>query len=281
MIESAGNWQVKNVTKLLKNSRERRKQNSYIIEGPKMVIEAIASGVVSRVYISESMWNMLKNSDWNACSDNNRLAHISAAQVRNMLEQCGYDVIKDNIFAGMTDTVVPQGMLAVASMSEKSIDDILSSNMNSQFVRYIILENLQDPGNLGTIIRTAEAAGFQGVFMNKGTVDIYNPKVVRSTMGAMLRVPYAYCDSTRTIIDRCKSAGVSLAGAALGGTDIRETVYPKKLGIMIGNESNGLTDIALSGCNMLVRIPMAGNVESLNASVAAGVLMYMSSLFFL
>lgn len=281
MIESAGNSQVKNVIKLLKNSRERRKQTSYIIEGPKMVLEALKAGTVSKVYISDTMWNMINGTEWDETYCNNRLAHVSAGEARRMITGCDYDIVKDSVFASMNDTVVPQGIIAVASMPCADIDDMLEASAGNTVSRYIILENLQDPGNLGTIFRTAEAAGFDGVIMTRGTVDVYNPKVVRSTMGAILRIPHVYCDNIGIIIDKCRSAGVSLMGAALDGTDIRQTEYPDRLAIIIGNESNGLSDTALSGCDKRVRIPMAGETESLNASVAAGVLMYMSSLSFL
>ena len=281
MIESSSNAQVKNVIRLLKNSRERKKQNSYIIEGPKMVLEALKAGAVNKVYISDTMWSMLNSAQWNAEYSNNRLAHVSAEAAREMIAACNYDIVKDSVFAAMNDTVVPQGIIAVASIPGKDIDSLLSLSADKAVRRYIVVENLQDPGNLGTIFRTAEAAGFDGVLMSRGTVDVYNPKVVRSTMGAILRMPHAYCDNIGIIIDTCKSFGISLMGAALDGRDIRQTEYPDSLAILIGNESNGLTDDALSGCNMKVRIPMAGDAESLNASVAAGVLMYMSSLSFL
>lgn len=281
MIESQNNAQVKNVAKLLKSPKDRKKQRSYIIEGPKMVLEAVREGVVSKVYISETMNNILNGTQWDAEYNNNRLAHMSSKEACGMINGSDHEVVKDNVFAVMCDTVVPQGMVAVASMPVMDIDDIMSASAGKTARRYIVLENLQDPGNLGTIFRTAEAAGFDGVLMNRGTVDVYNPKVVRSTMGAVLRVSHAYCDSIGTIIDKCRNAGISLMGAALDGTDMRQTDYPDGLAVLIGNESNGLSDEALSGCNMKVRIPMAGKTESLNAAVAAGVLMYMSSLSFL
>ncbi|MBE5937685.1 MAG: RNA methyltransferase [Lachnospiraceae bacterium] len=265
MIESFKNAHVKNVAKLLKNSRERKAQKCYIVEGRKMVFEAVKHKLAIHVYVSESMWEVLNGED------------------KAFITECQYDVVKDNVFSGMSDTVTPQGMVATVKMSDYSLEDIMtSSNYEKDGVeRYIILDNLQDPGNLGTILRTAEAAGFNGILMNKGTVDAYNPKVVRSTMGAVLRVPFAYFDETTEIIASCRQKGVSVMGAALEGEDIREVSYPDKLAIIIGNESKGISKECIANCDKLVRIPMKGRTESLNASVAAGILMYMSSLSYL
>ena len=108
MIESSSNAQVKNVIKLLKNSRERKKQNSYIIEGPKMVLEAVKAGAVNKVYISDTMWSMLNSAQWNYEYSNNRLAHVSAEAAREMIASCNYDIVKHSVFATMSYEVVPQ-----------------------------------------------------------------------------------------------------------------------------------------------------------------------------
>ena len=139
----------------------------------------------------------------------------------------------------------------------------------------MILERLQDPGNLGTIMRTAEAAGVSCVIMDKDTVDIYNPKVVRSTMGAIFRVPFIYADNLNAVADLLKKDGYSLYAAHLKGThNFNEIAYEKKTAFLIGNESAGLSEKTASLADEYVKIPMKGKVESLNASVAASLLMY-------
>lgn len=245
----------KDVIKLLEKSKERKKLGAYIVEGPKMVYEAIGLGLVMKAWVSESFIN----------------------EATEPLA-CDYEVLDDKKFKELSGTVTPQGIIAAVKMNQPDVDDILSDALST---RILILENLQDPGNLGTIIRTAEAAGYNGIFMNKGTVDIYNPKVVRSTMGAIFRVPFLYFDEITDIFDTCRTNGVHIYGAALSGKDIREVTYADRSAFVIGNESKGISKETLSMCDELIKIPMAGSVESLNASVAAGLLMYLSNLSYL
>lgn len=139
----------------------------------------------------------------------------------------------------------------------------------------LILENLQDPGNLGTIIRMAEGAGVTGVIMSCNTVDIYNPKTIRSTMGSLYRVPVIYVDDICEAVEECKQKGIRVYAAHLKGTDnynIKD--YTQPTAFMIGNEGNGLTDKLTDKADELVRIPMQGKVESLNAAIACTILTY-------
>ena len=139
----------------------------------------------------------------------------------------------------------------------------------------VILENLQDPGNLGTILRTAEAAGASGVLLCQGSADIYNPKVTRSTMGSIFRVPFVYTDDLQEPILSLKKQGVRVLAAHLkGSVDLYEESLISPSAIMIGNESRGLTDAAASLADQAIRISMSGSVESLNAAVAAAVCMF-------
>jgi len=139
----------------------------------------------------------------------------------------------------------------------------------------MLLENLRDPGNLGTIIRTAEAAGVSGVILSKESVDIYNPKVIRSTMGAVYRVPFLYADDFMALLKELRNKDVRLLAAHLKGQKTFDRAdYSGKVGILIGNEANGLSEEAAELANEKVLIPMAGSVESLNAAVAAALLMY-------
>ena len=252
----------KDIAKLIKSTKDRKKQGRYIVEGIKMVLEAVNMGIAERVFVSEEWWQ----------------EYIEKGGEKGVFDACGYEVLEKQTFKQLTDTVTPQGIIAVVSMKNDSVDNVIESVKKENICRLLILENLQDPGNLGTILRTAEAAGYKGVLMNKGTVDIYNPKVVRSTMGAIFRVPFAYAESMDEIISICKENDITVYGAALEGNDIREEKYDDALAFIIGNESSGMTEESKKVCDKLVKIPMCGEVESLNASVAAAILMYISNL---
>jgi len=177
---------------------------------------------------------------------------------------------------------------------EEHVADLLSSTRNSQGIFCVcetpenlkqgkqafsgacaVLENLQDPGNLGTIVRMAEGAGVTGIIMSSNTVDIYNPKTIRSTMGSLYRVPVIYVDDICEAADVCKSKDVTVYAAHLKGTDnYNKKDYTKPTAFMIGNEGNGLTDKLADKADEYVRIPMQGEVESLNAAVACTILTY-------
>ena len=139
----------------------------------------------------------------------------------------------------------------------------------------MVLENLQDPGNLGTILRTGEGAGVTGILMSSGCVDLYNPKVIRSTMGSIYRMPFCYTDDLKQSLAELKAAGVTLYAAHLRGTGTYDgQSYRTPTGFLIGNESRGLTGETAELADVYIKIPMCGQVESLNAAVASAVLMY-------
>lgn len=139
----------------------------------------------------------------------------------------------------------------------------------------MILEDLQDPGNVGTILRTGEGAGVSGVFLTRTCVDITNPKVIRATMGSVYRMPFAYVEDVPSLKKVLEKRGIHLFAAHLQGKKAYyEESYQKGTAFMIGNEGKGLTDRAAGEADSLIRIPMCGQVESLNAAMAAGILMY-------
>ena len=142
-------------------------------------------------------------------------------------------------------------------------------------IKLLILEDTADPGNLGTIMRTAEAAGVTGVIMSKGTVDIFNPKVVRSTMGSIFRLPFAYVEDLKEVIKELKKSGISFYATHLKGEKSYKAIkYSDRSAILIGNEARGLSDEVADLADIYVIIPMQGKVESLNAAVAAALMMY-------
>lgn len=256
MIASTGNSQVKNVLALAKKAKARREQGSFIVEGIKMFKE-LPKEQLEKVYLSQ---HFLKQ----------------ARQNKNMIEElltgCEWEEVSDEVMNHMSETQTPQGILAVVRQFSYSLEEILKKEGPAHLM---ILETLQDPGNLGTIIRAGEGAGVTGVIMNSKTADIYNPKVIRSTMGSIYRVPFVYIDNLKEAVDSIKKAGISLFAAHLNGNiSYEEASYRDSVGFLIGNEANGLTEETASLADRYVKIPMAGQVESLNAAIAASILMF-------
>lgn len=248
MITSNSNPQIKHIIQLQKKSKYREEQKLFVVEGIKMVLET-PDRYLDKVYISESF-----NPD---------------TAVSKWLKVHSYELVSDKVFKEMTQTQTPQGILASVKMKTYDLKQILKGDS------FLILETLQDPGNLGTILRTAEGAGIDGVIMNRTCVDIYNPKVVRSTMGSLYRVPFLYTDDLIGTINQMKKDGVRFFAAHLKGKhNYCEANYKGKTAFMIGNEANGLSDDIAELANEYIKIPMAGKVESLNAAMAAGILMY-------
>lgn len=249
MITSTNNSQVKDICQLQKKGKARNKEGVFIIEGPKMFEELPKEHLV-KLYASETF----------------------ADGRTELLRGYTYEVVADSVFAQMSDTMTPQGILAVVRQFTYTLEDILHTEKTPQL---LILENIQDPGNLGTMIRTAEGAGTTGIIMTKGTVDIYNPKVIRSTMGSLYRMPFLYVDDLEPAIERLKQEGISLYAAHLKGEkSYHEPDYTRPTGFFIGNEANGLTPRTAELADCYIKIPMEGSLESLNAAVSAAILMY-------
>lgn len=251
MITSTSNAQIKQVIALLKKSKERKAQKAFVIEGRKMFEEICQdSSRVVKAYFADS--------------------YVKEQYADRELPEVPYEIVADEVFEAMAETVTPQGVLAVVRMPEYSLEAMLEDAGT-----LVLLEDLRDPGNLGTIIRTAEAAGVSGVLLSKESVDIYNPKVIRSTMGAVYRVPFLYVEDFRELLQELRTKEVRLLAAHLKGKkNFDRADYSGKVGILIGNEANGLSEEASELADEKVLIPMAGNVESLNAAVAAALLMY-------
>ncbi len=248
MISSSSNQQIKNIEKLKKNARERRKQGLFIVEGIRMFSEIPAESLYS-CYATEGFYN----------------------ENQSLFVGKQYELVSEAVFKAISDTETPQGVLALVKMKDRTVDSMISG---SDAPLLIMLENLQDPGNLGTILRTAEAAGATGIIMSKDTVDIYNPKVVRATMGSIFRVPFAISEDIYETMSELKKTGIKLYAAHLKGKDFYEHDLREPSAFMIGNEGNGLTEKATLLADHLIKIPMCGNVESLNAATATTVIAY-------
>ena len=258
MITSTSNPRIRRVVQLQKQAKARREAGVFVVEGRKMCAEAPTDRVVE-VYLSESY----------------EKEHGSAKQPDRILPERGQscvEVVSDAVFRTISDTKTPQGILAVVKQSRVTLEQILAAPGPAHL---IVLENLQDPGNLGTILRTAEGAGVTGIILSEDTVDIYNPKVIRSTMGSLYRVPFCTVPDVKETVRELKQRGICCYAAALQKSmDYTEPDYRKPTAFLIGNEGNGLSEAAVAAADRAIRIPMEGRVESLNASIAAGLLMY-------
>ncbi len=249
MITSADNARIKEVIRLNTKSKERREKGLFAAEGRKLFLET-PPGLREWVFVSASF----------------------EKREPEILQGCRYEVVDDRLFLKMADTQTPQGILTVARMPQYEREDLLKGEGQPLI---LVLEDLQDPGNVGTILRTAEAAGVTGVFLSGKCADVFQPKVIRATMGAIFRVPFCVeqdlCDTAAWLQEK----GVCLYAAVLEGSEsFFHNSYRGASAFLIGNEGNGLSKALAEKADQRVRIPMSGSVESLNAAVAAAVFLY-------
>lgn len=250
MITSTNNPKVKQIVQWSQKAKQRKADRIFIVEGPKMFLEA-PKDWVTEVYVSEDFFQKCK--------------------IKEQIGQYSYEVVSDEVFKKMSNTMTPQGILCVLRQPEYSLDTIL----NKKAPLLVMLEDIQDPGNLGTIFRTGEGAGIDGVIMSKETVDIFNPKVIRSTMGSIYRMPFVYTEDLCSTITKVREQNIDVYAAHLKGKNYYENQdYTKGCAFLIGNESNGLKDKTADMATAYIKIPMEGQVESLNAAIATSLLMY-------
>ncbi len=253
MIASTGNAKVKRLANLMKKKKARDGEKLYLVEGIRMFREVPKEDLLE-VYASESFYKK------------------EEAAIREALEGTSVreEILTDAVFAYVSDTKSPQGILCLVKQKDYKLEDLLGDES-----QLMILEHLQDPGNLGTIFRTAEAAGVSGILMDKGCVDIYNPKTIRSTMGAIYRVPFLYTEDLHKTMKELQGRGLKIYAAHLEDSlDYDVPDYRKATAFLIGNEGNGLSRETADLADQYIKIPMLGQVESLNAAVAATVLMF-------
>lgn len=250
MITSTSNPQVKRLLHLQKKSKARNEEGVFVVEGLRMFME-VPKERVERVYVSETLYNKKKHElNW---------------------KEFPLEILSDSVFKHVSDTQTPQGVLCVVKQKMYEMNTLL----NIEKPHFMVLDNLQDPGNLGTIVRTAEGAGVDAVFMSKDCVDIYNPKTIRSTMGSIYRMPTIYIEDTVKLLELFKEKGIKSYAAHLDGKNSYDKEdYRTGTAILIGNEGNGLRDEVSNKADIWVRIPMEGQVESLNAAIAASILMF-------
>lgn len=246
-ITAASNSKYKYI-KSLSAKKERMKNGEYVVEGIKSVRDAIASDkTLSIIAVSDEFYDKEK---FNYPND------VLVLKISN------------NIFDRLCDTTTPQGIIAVIKMEEGK--NFIPDSSKA----YIYCDGVNDPGNLGTIIRTADAAGFGGVILSSGTVDLYNPKTVRASMGSFFNIEIITNKTPEDLKSYIK-AGFTLFGGILNdkAKDYRDVDMKKPSIIVVGNEANGISDEVADLCEG-IKIPIRGKAESLNVSVAAGILMY-------
>ena len=182
--------------------------------------------------------------------------------------------VEKKLFSQLAQTTTTQGIIAIVEKQNMSREEFCS-RIGEKSGNVILLDRLQDPGNIGTIIRTADAAGYSGVMTIKGTADLYSPKIVRATAGSLFRMPVFAADSPKEAVEILESAGKTILATGFN-TDLYyyDVDMKKNTGLIIGNEGNGISDELMQQAHKIIKIPMDGAIDSLNAAVAAGILMY-------
>ncbi len=285
MITSTANPQVKNLAQLQKKAKVRKEQGVFPVEGARIARE-VPPDRVEAVYASESFLREPENEE----------------MVKRLLGdgdcpgELRCEVLSDAVFWHISDTRTPQGILCLVRMREYRPEEVFAASDcrdadagNAPAGLWMVLESLQDPGNLGTVFRTAEGAGVSGIILDTATADPYNPKTVRSTMGSILRMPFLVSKNLPATLGEMRSRGIRVFAADGGehadgtgafhacgaaGVSYTEEDYTGPTAFVIGNEGNGLSDGARASVDGSVRIPMRGQLESLNASTAAAILLY-------
>ena len=246
MISSTSNQQVKDVQKLQKSSKYRSQRGLFVVEGWRIVSE-MPESAISVIFLLEK--------------DCDKLQRQSDVPI---------EIVSMPVLKAMSSEVTPQGVLAVVKMKE--VDKTLPTVDNPLI---IALDCVQDPGNLGTIIRTAEAAGVDQLVLSKGTVDLYNPKVVKSTMGAIHRMNIVTEVDLIDYIHKLKEKKCHIYAAHLKGSGFHyEADYTRGTCFLMGNEGNGLSEAVAELATAYIKIPMAHEAESLNVAMATGILVY-------
>lgn len=229
----------------LKDKKNRDALGLFLVEGKKQIAEISAGWNIKKIFVSESYKHEIAN-------------------------RSKIFILKDSLFGKLASTKTPQGIMAVVEKKKYESEKILKNDG-----LFIILENIQDPGNLGTIIRSADAFGAQAVFVCGESADIYSDKTIRSAMGSLFHIPVIDqidMSETLSLMKRCSVKTYSASLKAKKTIDNYD--FFQKSAILIGNEANGLLNETEKRSDFLFKIPMAGKAESLNAAVAAAIIMY-------
>ena len=253
-LTSKDNAQIKNILKLQKSAKFRRQSGCFIAEGLRVCLDAVLSGAeIKALFITDE-----------AIEKNPQAYNTLSAQADETF------VLSSALFDYISDTQAPQGFLCVIKTLDKSayFDKIDNGG------KYLVLDNVQDPNNLGTILRSAEAFGVNGVVMSSDCCDVFNPKVVRGSMGAVFRVPVLTVDSLSAWFIDNPQLNTYAAVVDSSAEKVTEICFQEPCAVVVGNEGNGIRPETASSCRHKITIPMNGKAESLNASVAAAILIW-------
>lgn len=261
MLENPRSPRVRAVAKLTKRSA-RAETGLFLLEGPQSVREALnyTPGAIVELFATPTSWER-------------------HADVRALAEDTGIEVefVSEDVLSAMADTVTPQGLIAVAHQTPTSLREIFAASPRL----IAICEEVRDPGNLGTIIRAADASGADAVVLTGRTVDPYNPKVVRSTTGSLFHLPISVGGELGDVIDRVHAAGLQVLAADVKGEDLlaarAEGVLARPTAWLFGNEARGLEEESLGLADRALKLPIFGRAESLNLATAASVCLYESA----
>ena len=261
MIDNPRSPRVRAVAKLAKKSR-RQEAGLFLVEGPQAVREALAHRPADVVEVFITPQAFAKNAD-----------------IVSMAEEAGVQIeqVTDAVLAQMADTATPQGVISVHQMSRQALADVIANPPGL----LVVLDRVADPGNAGTIIRVAVAAGADAVIVTKESVDIYNPKTVRSTTGSLFHIPVVSGADLSSTIRELKSLGVVVVAADMSGHSLPQLAKEGKLAQptawVFGNEAHGLDPEVLTQCDIVASVPQYGPVESLNLATAAAVCLFQSA----
>lgn len=253
-IESKSNSKYK-LAKTLLSTKGRNKEKKYICEGLRSIeLAQEFNANIDFILLNETFVGNEKN----------------RVIIEKLMDKFHIYSINNQLFDEVSSTENSQGIIGVVDMKNNQID-LFDSEKHKKI---IVLDRVQDPGNLGTIIRTADAAGFDLIFVTKGCVDIYNPKVVRSTMGSLMYMDIIM-DNEESIANVLKTNGIQVVSSYLHTDNYYNKVnYSDKVALIVGNEANGINDFWINNSDVLVKIPMYGKAESLNVAISSAILMY-------
>jgi RNA methyltransferase, TrmH family len=255
IITSKSNKYVKHI-KSLNDKKYRQLYNEFYLEGIKVVDELLELKAVNIKFIAYSYEIVSKLN--NGLELINKLKNITDYQILN---------IEKNIFEDLTDTINTQGIIAVVEKKQSNLNELIDSDI-------LIIDRVQDAGNLGTIIRTAVAFNIKNIICMAGTVDVYSQKVIRSTMLSILKVNIIYVDNY-DFIDQFKKEKFKIIGSCLNTNNyLKNLKNYEKIALVVGNEANGISNELLEKCDEKIKIEMTDETESLNVSIATSIIMY-------
>ncbi|SKA08194.1 TrmH family RNA methyltransferase [Selenihalanaerobacter shriftii] len=255
IISSAQNSKVKFLRSLYRK-KYRRKHKKFLLEGSRIITEALKENVdIYQVFYSDQFLDRQSNKEL----------------INRLKSQTEVIQITDSLLKDIADTETPQGIIAIVNQPEFELNEFLADDNDF----FLIIDQVQDPGNLGTIMRTADGAGVDGIFILKGTVDIYNLKNIRATMGSIFRLPIFNLDRPENIKEVLQTEDIQVVAGEITTNDYYYDLdYRKPTALVVGNEGSGIRNEVLDLVDHKVKIPLNSGIDSLNVAIATGVMLY-------